>query len=212
MKKLTTIGFALALALSLSVGCSDDGDTGNDDIDAAVPDVDAPMEDPFVFADNAPGDYTRVDRMGMPAIATAVITSKDDYDNANPADEVDIATNPFVPEILNALDGLHTALDTQLTGLGLTPCTVVGDGTGSCAVVAVPLVIPDVLRIDPGMPAGFPNGRGLADQAMDITLAVVLLEIADMTHTPADLANLPLNPDANDVAFGTEFPYLAPAH
>ena len=33
------------------------------------------------------GHYTRVDRMGMPAIATAVIASKDAYNNADPGDD-----------------------------------------------------------------------------------------------------------------------------
>ena len=141
----------------------------------------------------------------MPAVATALIASKDDYNAADPADDA-LAT--FVPEILTALDAIHTALDDDLAGLTLTPCTVVGDGTGSCAAVGAPLIVPDTLKIDTTAAAGFPNGRLLADPAMDITLAVVLLEIADGTHSPTDLVGA-LNPTENDVEFKTDFPYLA---
>ncbi|MEZ4652383.1 MAG: DUF4331 family protein [Candidatus Eisenbacteria bacterium] len=70
--------------------------------------------------------------------------------------------------------------------------------------------MPDVLRIDPSQPAGFPNGRGLADPVIDVTLAVVLLDLS--VHGAGTLAGLPLNPPANDVAFASAFPYLAAPH
>ena len=44
----------------------------------------AAQDDPFVFATDDVISYTQVDRMGMPAIATAVISSKDNY-NASSA-------------------------------------------------------------------------------------------------------------------------------
>ena len=177
----------------------DDDDSGDDDDSAAA--------DAFVFATDLPSAYTRVDRAGMPAINTAVISSKDAYNAGNPADD---AAGTFAPEILVSLDFLHTALDDDLTAAGLTPCTVVGDGSGSCAVAAVPLVIPDTLKFDTTTAAGFPNGRLLADPVIDVTLAVVLLELVDGTHTATDLVGL--NPVANDVAFPGAFPYLAAPH
>lgn len=150
--------------------------------------------------------------MGMPAVATGLISSKDAYNAASLADDANLN---FAGEILASLDFLHTALDDDLTGLGLTPCTVVGDASGSCAQVGVPLIIPDTLKIDTTGAAGFPNGRRLADPVMDVTLAVLLLEIADGTHTPTDLVGV-LNPDENDLgvegAFLTTFPYVHPAH
>lgn len=91
----------------------------------------------------------------------------------------------------------------------MTPCTVVG-GTGTCVAQGVPLIVPDVLNIDPGTPAGFPNGRGLADPVIDVTLAVLLVDLT--VHAPDLFASLPLNPPANDVAFASEFPFLAPPH
>lgn len=77
---------------------------------------------------------------------------------------------------------------------------------------ASPLLIPDTLKIDLDQPAGFPNGRMLADPVLDILLAVVLLDLGAMGQYADTLANVPLNPPANDVAFDDAFPYLAPPH
>lgn len=181
----------LAAAFALS-GCSDDDD------DPAAP------SDPFVFATEPASAYVRVDRMGMPAIATAVISSgnKDAYNDADPTDDAD---GDFVADIVANVGGLHAALDDDLAGAGLTPCA-----TNDCVSQAAPLVVPDVLRIDVTQAAGFPNGRRLSDPVIDVTLAVVLLDLG--THGAGTLAGLPLNPPANDVPFSTGFPYLAPAN
>ena len=72
------------------------------------------------------------------------------------------------------------------------------------------LVIPDVLNIDPSLPAGFPNGRLPADPVIDVTLAVLFLDITAQGQGPTTFADLPLNPDMNDVALPTGYPYLAP--
>lgn len=175
------------------LACSDDDDKMTD-----------PMTDDFVFATESPSAYARVDRMGMPAIATAVISSgnKDAYNAADPTDD---ANGDFVTDIVANVTGLHAALDDDLTGAGLTPCA-----GGDCVDQAAPLVVPDVLRIDPSQPAGFPNGRRLADPVIDVTLAVVLFDLG--VYSATTLASLPLNPPANDVAFQTGFPYLAPAN
>ena len=186
----------LLITGSLLVACSDDNDP------LATQD--------FNFRTEAPGDYFRVDRSGMPAIATALIASDDSYNESNPVDDI---AGTFVPEILNSLGSLHTALDGQLTGLGLTPCTVVGDGTGSCAAFAVPLIIPDTVKLDTTVAAGFPNGRLLTDPVIDVTLAVALLELTGnpAPHTPTALVGL-LNPTANDKPFNNGFPFLADPH
>lgn len=181
-----------AAALLGLVACSDDDDPAG------------PSSDPFVFASEPASAYDRVDRMGMPAIATAVISAgmKDAYNAADPTDD---AEGDFVADIVANVGALHAALDDDLTGAGLTPCA-----TNDCVSQAAPLVVPDVLRIDLAQPAGFPNGRRLADPVIDVTLAVVLLDLG--THGAGTLAALPLNPVANDVAFSATFPYLAPAN
>ncbi|TNE92355.1 MAG: DUF4331 domain-containing protein [Deltaproteobacteria bacterium] len=191
MRTLITLSALLLLA-----SC-----TAGDDEDTAIVDTN-PVEDPFVFATEDPTAYVRVDRVGMPAINTAVITSKDDYNAADPTDD---ANGDFVSEITANVTAVHTALDDDLTGLSLTPCAA-----AACVAQAAPLVVPDTLKIDTTQPAGFPNGRLLADPVVDVTLAVVLLDLN--THAADTLASVPLNPPANDLAFGSEFPWLAAPH
>ena len=75
----------------------------------------------FTFRTDAPSAYTRVDRMGMPAVATALVssTNKTAYNDDTP--QVD-ASGRWVPELTNTLKGLTTALADDLSGLKLTPC------------------------------------------------------------------------------------------
>jgi hypothetical protein len=140
--------------------------------------------------------------MGMPAVATALILNKDMYNSRDPLYDVSYL---FADEITASVNLLHQALDDDLIGMGFTPCYfVVGVQT------ATPYIIPDMLKLETTEPAGFPNGRGLPDQVIDITLALILLDLE--THSVTTFADLPLNPAANDVAFPSTFPYLAPAH
>ncbi len=168
--------------------------------------------DNFVFATDAPSAYTRVDRAAMPAIATAVITSKNDYNAGNPSDD---AALTFAGEIVTNVAGLHTALDDDLTDLGLTPCMVnttdpFDPATSSCITQAAPLVVPDTLKLDTTKAPGFPNGRKLTDPVIDVTLAVILLDLSVEGQTPTSLVGV--NPTANDKAFSTTAPYLAAPH
>ena len=168
----------------------------------------------FRFRTEAPGAYTRADRMGMPAVSTALIASKDAYNDANPSDDVQ---STFVTEIVTSITGLHTALDGQLSG-AFAVCSMDPDpdcitqtvGAGGPTVAS--LVVPDTLKIDPTQPAGFPNGRRLIDPVMDVTLGVILLDLTQ--QAPTDLVGT--NPTENDLgvegAFLTTFPYLHPPH
>jgi len=195
---------------------SDDDDTTDDDDTVDDDDDSAPVG--FQFNDTDFGDYDRVDRMGMPAVATALILpgNKDAYNAANPTDDVNA---DFVGDIVTVINLLHhgtdpadgdTGLDDDLLALDLTPCTIDAAGAGSCVTVGASLILPDTLKIDTSADAGFPNGRALADPVIDITLAVLLLELLDGTHDGSELIGS--NPPANDVEFQAGFPYLAPAH
>jgi hypothetical protein len=160
----------------------------------------------FIFRTDAPDTYTRVDRKGMPAVATALISSKDAYNAGSPVGDAD-PNNPFVAEIVASLTAYHTALDDDLTTAGLTPCDV-----NTCVAQGGPLILPDTLKIDTSGTSGFPNGRKLADPVMDVTLAVVLLDLS--VHAVDALVGV--NPTANDLgvegAFLGTFPYLHPPH
>ena len=69
------------------------------------------------------------------------------------------------------------------------------------------LVVPDTLTLNLGAASGFPNGRLLTDPVIDVTLAVIFLDLT--THSPLTLANIPINPPRNDRNF-RGFPFLAP--
>ncbi len=189
--------FNLAFMLVLAGACGDD--TGGDAQTDAMADGSS-GGDAFAFAEDDASAYTQADRVGMPAVVVALIASKDDYNAAQPANDSD-----FADEIVASVTGIHDALDDDLTGAGLTPCA-----PQACVEAAAPFVIPDTLAIDASAPAGFPNGRMLPDPVMDVTLALVLLDLD--VHPVTTLAELPLNPAANDVAFSSSFPYLGPAH
>lgn len=77
----------------------------------------------FDFRTDADSAYVRVDRMGMPAVATALISSsmKTAYNDASPVDD---AAGKFVPEITSRLTGLASALADDFFAAGLTPCAV----------------------------------------------------------------------------------------
>lgn len=92
------------------------------------------------------------------------------------------------------------------TGFNVTRCLEqMIPGTG---ITVAEAVVPDTLTLNLSAPSGFPNGRQLADPVIDVTLAVIFLNLA--TNGPTTLAALPLNPSANDVPLRADFPYLAP--
>lgn len=182
-------------ATTVSTSEGDPSSDGGDDTSTT-------NDDPFVFEQDAPDEYTQVDRMGMPGLAIALVDDQDDYNRAGPLQDV---AGDFVPQLTLRMTALHAAFDNGLVALGLTPCDV-----DTCMAQATPLVIPDVIHIDLAEEPGFPNGRLLTDPAMDIALAVFLLDLE--AHDIGDLAALPLDPTENDVPFLADFPHLAPHH
>ncbi len=185
--------------------------------------------DAFIFLEDAPDAYTQIDRHGAVEAGTAGILGaeglgldegsdvsiRDDYNASNP--EEDIA-GMWVPQIGASVAFFHDALDADLTLLSLDVAT-----DEETIAQAAPVVVPDTIKYDPSEPTGYPNGRALEDQVVDITLAAVLLDLANPSQSLRTFADLDLdaddpdnvtglNPPANDVEFADEFPYLAPPH
>jgi hypothetical protein len=75
----------------------------------------------FNFRTDPVSAFTRVDRMGMPAVATAVIASsvKTPYNDASPSDD---ETNRFLPDIRAQLTVLANVLADDWQSRGLTIC------------------------------------------------------------------------------------------
>lgn len=89
--------------------------------------------------------------------------------------------------------------------VSVTPClNQIVPGTGKSVV---DLVVPDTITVNLNQPSGFPNGRRLQDPVIDITLAIIFLDMN--RHGPSTFVNLPLNPPVNDRPFRAQFPFLA---
>lgn len=170
----------------------------------------------YNFPDNPIDDYTQIDRhaaveAGTAAIAAASglglngedIAIRDAYNASNPEED---AAAMWLPEIAKSIMFFHDALDDDIMGFGLVPASF--DET---VAQAGPVIIPDTIKYDPSMPTSYPNGRGLKDQVVDITLAAVLLKLGG-NQPLTTFADIPLNPPANDLPFKTEFPFLADPH
>ena len=71
------------------------------------------------------------------------------------------------------------------------------------------IAVPDVVTLDLTKPSGFPNGRQLQDQVIDLELAALLLDLK--SHAVTTFASIPLNPGSNDKPFLGTFPFLSDA-
>ena len=82
----------------------------------------------FAFRSDAPSAYTRVDRMGEPAIATVLVDAarKTAYNDDSPAID---ATGKWVPTFKANLEVLAEELGPQLASLGLKACAVPVSGS-----------------------------------------------------------------------------------
>jgi hypothetical protein len=198
-----------------------------------------PDPNDYDFREDPPGDYTQVERMGMPAVNTGLITDKDAYNAAMPTADV---AGDFYGEVEDSINLIHIGpdpvnmtnggLQDDLAGVSVPTCrepadTMVND---ECARQLGQFIFPDVLALDTEGTAGFPNGRLVEDRVMDIILALILVNVSDMDLDPNaaadgvplnvffDLSGInaaltwSLNPDANDVAFPGDWPHLAPAN
>lgn len=131
----------------------------------------------------------QIDRMGRPAINTVFIpnnvfepvgtepSQKNAFNAAKPRND----QRNFRGEVVDTLEIFY--------GAGSPEAQALAD-----------FLLPDILTIDTSSAAGFPNGRGLSDDVIDIELGLV--------------TNGAVTSDcvANDSAFTNSFPYLAPAN
>jgi hypothetical protein len=208
----------VALLLVLGVargGCGGGGGCASPPDDTVTPGS-------FGMRLDGPERYVRVDRMGQPAVGTALLSrapgSRPDGDNqrdalnrADPADDTS-----FIPEMLATLTRLLQQLNQALISAGVTPCS---EGTGrninidKCVVQVAPVIVPDVLTLDLDRPTSWPNGRAFDDPVVDRLLALALLDLD--VHGIDLLSSLPLNPPGNEGNRNdrspTTFPYLRPA-
>ena len=132
-------------------------------------------------------NQTQIDRMGRPAINTVFIPN-----------------NPFEPSgsepsQKNAFNAGRPRTDRRNFRGEVVDTLEIFYGAGNPTVSALAnILLPDILTVDTSNPAGFLNGRGLADDVIDAELNLV--------------TNGAVTTDCvgNDSAFPGSFPYLAP--
>lgn len=186
--------------LSFLLACN----SGGDDLDTSTE---------FAFATDAPSAYTQIDRHGAVEAGTVGIAASAGLGQApvrnlyNASNPIEDAQGMWVEEIIKSVTDLHAALDDDLRAAGLVPASI-----ATSLAQAGPVLVPDVIRYNPDLPSSYPNGRLLTDQVVDLTIAAALLDLSAPGQTLRTLADIPLNPAANDVEFESSFPYLAAPH
>ena len=188
------------------------------------------------------GPWVQVSRLGNPLVNEVVIPlgQKDHFNASVPAKDGQFASYVVSPEMARILNTIDPAVPTTgrtdlvaafLTGLaGINqPAGVTGSEElriNLATPVAHPGDINGVNRLgalgeflSSASPEGFPNGRRLADDTVDIAvLAVAGVLCEPSTHAALGMAqcrnsDVPLNlgdgVDQNDASFSNSFPYLA---
>jgi hypothetical protein len=181
------------------------------------------------------GEDVQVSRLGNPLVNEVLIPlgKKDLWNSSDPLGDAQFESHYLSPEITALLNlvypelqdaretgrnDIHAILLTGITGFnrtGDTPADLLRLNFFVAPAGAVGTA--DRLGLMGGDPAGFPNGRRLEDDVVDIELRALAEGWGDFLET-LGLPNLSPNNllgdgvDANDVPFVPTFPYLAAPH
>ena len=165
------------------------------------------------------GDYVQVSRLGNPLVNEVVIPLglKDKFNRTKPADDAanfgQFVVEPELAKLMNALFSLGVK-ETDRTDIvlallqgvpGLNRQSDKPVDTLKINLATPPSATENRLGVLGGDLAGFPNGRRLADDVVDIELRVVAGALLDPPNT------VPLGDgvDTNDKPFSDKFPYVA---
>jgi len=172
-------------------------------------------------------NYVQVSRLGQPLVNEVVLplALKDAFNALEPTGDAvaaDYVTDPEVPKLLNALFGVNsppaprndlvTIFLTGIPGLNM-PANVTPSEMLRVNVAVPPTMSPNPLGVIGGDAQGFPNGRRLGDDVVDIALRAM----AGATPLTPSFNVAPNNIlgdgiNGNDKTFLTTFPYVASPH
>jgi hypothetical protein len=184
--------------------------------------------------DDDGNDYQQVSRLGNPLVNEVVIPvgKKDQFNRTTPDRDAELygqfVVKPELAGILNLLFNVGApetnrldivqAVLQGLPGLNQQSKNPKPVDTIKLNLGTAPAADPNPLGALGGDLAGYPNGRRLTDDVVDIALQVVAGELADPAVLGADACKAPAkcpNPTdlgdgvpANDKAFSSTFPYL----
>ncbi len=141
---------------------------------------------------------TQSDRFGLPAVTTVFIAGsvdKDTFNLAAPAnDESDFLA--ILSQTIQARYGCNATTADALAGFFLADVQPLGGVLGGAAL------------------SGFPNGRRLEDDVVDVALSLIFGSLGQSLGFACALVPALDHDgvDANDVPFLSQFPYLAAPH
>lgn len=169
------------------------------------------------------GAWVQVSRLGMPLVNELVIprSHKDRFNNSKPKDDAQFLSFVQEPELAGILQGLFglpvpAAPRTDMVTAFLTGVPGLNQKGTACeyqrlnlAIAATPPAQRNRLGVLAGQLDGFPNGRRLEDDVVDIGLRVVHGVLVDANAYGVELGDtIP----GNDKPFLSSFPYLAAPH
>ncbi|MFC4500525.1 MULTISPECIES: DUF4331 domain-containing protein [Streptomyces] len=166
---------------------------------------------------NAQGYYEQVSRLGNPLVNEVVnpLKDKDKFNASSPWNDGQFLKNVTDPELPKLIESVYKIkapatprndlVDVFLKGVkGLNqPPNVRPAEMLRLNTSVKPAAEPKRLGVLDGDKAGFPNGRRLTDDVVDIALQVVEGELVGAKNDLGDVV------DVNDQRFGDSFPYLA---
>jgi Domain of unknown function (DUF4331) len=184
--------------------------------------------------DGGVGELVQVSRLGNPLINEVIIPvgKKDAWNGHGPADDDQYLANYENPELAAIVNTIYPSLpDTRTTersdlvlilGQGI-PGVNQTNADGLMDMLRLNMGIPPADEADPmaavaGDVAGFPNGRRLTDDVVDIEIRAVADGYGAFLAEAFGLPNLEPNNavgdgcNGNDVRFTRSFPYLGVAH
>ncbi|MFI6286232.1 DUF4331 domain-containing protein [Streptomyces sp. NPDC051018] len=165
----------------------------------------------------AGGGFAQVSRLGMPLVNEVVIPlkDKDGFNASAPRDDAGFlksVTNPELPRLIEAVHRIKAPAEPRddLVSVFLTGVKDLNQppGVRPAETLRLNTAVPPAARAErlgvlDGDNAGFPNGRRLTDDVLDIALQVMEGELVGAANDLGDAV------DANDQEFGTSFPYVA---
>jgi hypothetical protein len=179
------------------------------------------------------GPEVQVSRLGNPLVNEVLIPlgQKDYWNRQDPRNDSQFASHYLNPELAGLIHVLYPGLPAPpatgrndlvsvlLTGvpnLNYTGSTLADELRLNTSIP--PAASPNRLGVLAGDFAGYPNGRRLGDDVVDIELRAIACGYGPILHTALGLCDLQPNDqigdgvDGNDKPFLSTFPYVAPPH
>lgn len=176
----------------------------------------------------ATGPLRQIQRMGQPLFNELLIGigTKDTFSMAEPKDDAQFASfalDPLLARVVNAATGGVVAIP-NVPRVDLVPLVTYAPPIAAPGTPSGPIA--DILRLNTGVPAtppaainrlgllagdaaGYPNGRRLQDDVVDIALRVVVGGVLAQGFNRFPNNRLGDGVNVNDAPYRNEFPYLA---